>query len=196
MAVYNPKHDRGIARNAQIQAEREAAQADQGGGAWGGVGVFGANYADKKRDSIAAQQAYGFSSPPPLQGSDNYAKDTYAWITRENYEDYQNRFLPHEQQLLDAVTGRQLLDERLSQININEHNAFQSTRGATQRRERRYGVLNDQRQDSANEVANHLARSSAVDSAQNQTRQAVQDRNMAMITGAPSQRQAIPENPL
>ncbi len=133
-----------------------------------------------------------YTAPAPSnRNSKDYASSMRAWLHRQNYNDYQNRFQPHEQELLDAVMGRELLDERLSAISINESNAFDATKETTSRRLQRFGVSENSGLSKSRNLGNSLTQASSVASAHNNTRQHVHDRSMQLISGAPSSRSAI-----
>lgn len=129
---------------------------------------------------------------PQKFGNDNFAADTRAWLNRQVYEDYKTRYLPHEQELLDAITGEDMLNERLSAISVNAGNAFEASQNSADRRLDRYGVPQDYRQDRSQQLQNNLAEKSAIASANNSTRQHVHDRNMDLIARGASTRSAIP----
>lgn len=126
-------------------------------------------------------------------GDKKFASKTRAAMAREVWEDYQNRFEPYEQQLIDQVQNpEELLDERLSAITINNKAAFQSAEAGTDMMRQRYGVTPSGPQ---SRVENRDMQRSAVLSAvdgRNNTRTHVQDRNMAVIAGGGA-RQAIQE---
>ena len=50
-----------------------------------------------------------------------YAADTYAKITREQYQDWKTRFYPKQQELMELATNGQLLRKQLKQINKNNN---------------------------------------------------------------------------
>lgn len=145
------------------------------------------------RDDSKPTTDYGiYGSRPTRQNNKNFAAETRAYLNRQIYNDYLQRFAPHEDQLLDAITGEEMLNERLSAIRVNADNAFDATQATSSRALGRYGVGMDQREQNAQATQTDLSRSSAIASSRNQTRQHVHDRNMELISGASSARSAIP----
>ena len=154
----------------------------------------------KSNDSYWNDQAapvrssrYTRSSLPRPSASNNkeFASETRAYLNREIYNDYKRRFEPHEQQLLDAVTGKELLNERLSAIRINERNAFASSQGNANRSMGRYGLTSSDGVKRSSDLNTSLARASTLASSENSTRQHIHDRDMTIIAGGNSQRRAI-----
>ena len=140
----------------------------------------------RERDAAEAKRLYGYHAPMPVKGGKKYASEMRGWLDRETYEDYKNRFMPHEQELIDSVTSTDMLDKRLSQISISEENAFEGAMAKRDRSLARYGSSVDPRMNRVSETQHSLGRASASASAQNATRQAVHDRNMSLISGAPT----------
>ncbi|MFN2124066.1 MAG: hypothetical protein ACK2UP_11250 [Candidatus Promineifilaceae bacterium] len=116
----------------------------------------------------------------------DYASQTQAWLTQRNYQDYISRYYPHELAMLDAIKGRDLLDQRLSAITTNFDNSFGSSMSSQQNSMKRYGVQRDARESSYDNTTNALAKAAAIGSAENSTRQAIQERNMNLIIGGPT----------
>lgn len=127
----------------------------------------------------------GYSSPRPTVafGSDKYAQENRAWLAREQWADYQKRFQPYEDELIDAVTGTELLDQRLSKIKLSNQIAFDTAAGDAGRYRERYGIQQSGAQQSQDENNRNLAMAQATAGAMNQTRTHIYDRNMAAIGG-------------
>lgn len=143
------------------------------------------------RESEEERREAAFSTGNFDRNSDTYASDVRAWINREIYDDYKRRFEPQEQELISAITGPEMLDERLSAIHANTENAFEASRASANRRLARYGASRTDRLHRANATESSLGQASAVASAENSTRQHINDRNMAIISGGAMPRQAI-----
>ncbi|MBL0487397.1 hypothetical protein JD511_20835, partial [Aeromonas caviae] len=69
-----------------------------------------------------------------------YAADTYAKITREQYQDWKTRFYPKQQELMELATNGQLLREQLGRVDENNANALRSAQQATANRNARMGL--------------------------------------------------------
>lgn len=134
---------------------------------------------------------YYTAKPTVSKNSDKYAQKTRAWLSREQWADYQNRFQPYEDELIDAVTGTELLDERLSQIKINNSKSFAAAATANDQFRNRYGMTQTDPQRTANQNNQHLAMAKANADAMNQTRTHIHDRNMAIIGGGEARQMAI-----
>jgi hypothetical protein len=150
--------------------------------------------------AIAAQQQARESSTPNSYSTtampsvswddDDYAKRMRSWLTREQYDDYKTRFMPHEEQLLDAVTGEQLLNERLTAIRNSAARTGGVSAGNASRTMGRYGVRQTQREREQSTTRDNLRQAATLASAENQTRQHIEDRDLSIISGG-STRQAI-----
>lgn len=135
-------------------------------------------------------EARGHNLTIPVRSANDYAARVNAFVNREIYTDYQNRFEPFEDQLIDAVRGEELLNERLNAIHNNYEKSTLVGRQAAERRLSRFGVQQDARQRQASNTAQSLNQSAAMAAAQNQTRRHINDRNTALIAGG-NTRQAI-----
>ena len=116
-------------------------------------------------------------------GSDTYAQDMRAYLARQEWADYQRRFQPLEDRLIDSVMSTQMLDERLEAIGTNNETARQVAQMNADVYRRRYGI----EQDSAAIQMNNqrMDRQSALSlaNAMNQTRTHIYDRNMQVLAG-------------
>lgn len=135
----------------------------------------------------------GFHTPRPTVsfGHDKYAQKNRAWLAREQWEDYQARFQPVEDELIDAVTGSELLDERLGKISINNRKAFDAAAVSAEQFRQRYGINQTEAQRSTNQNNQQLAMAKTTANAMNKTREHIHDRNMAVIGGGQSRQMAI-----
>ncbi|MBM7070868.1 hypothetical protein JQC92_02280 [Shewanella sp. 202IG2-18] len=104
-----------------------------------------------------------------------------ADLTREQWEDYKNRFLPVQNELLELSQNDQLLTEQLARNETNIENSFNSAEQNESIRMGRYGLSNLDTQQSKNN--NQLLKSLTTASVNNETRQAVDDLQNKIITG-------------
>ncbi len=134
----------------------------------------------------------GYHNPRPTVsfGNDKYAQKNRAWLARENWDDYQARFQPYEDKLIDAVTGTEMLDERLGAIKINNNKAFMAAADDANQYRMRYGVQQSEAQKTQDQNNQQMAMAGANASAMNQTRTHIKDRNMAVIGGGEARQMA------
>lgn len=123
-------------------------------------------------------------------GHDDYAKKNRAWLAREKWDDYVQRFQPKEDELLDAVTGEDLLNQRLSSIKIDNSKAFDSALTSANQMRSRYGVNQSQAEKQYEQRSYGLEMAKANAGAMNKTRVHINDRNMQAVGGSGA-RQAI-----
>jgi len=133
---------------------------------------------------------YQTAKPSVSFGNDKYAQKNRAWLARENWADYQARFQPKEDELIDAVTGTELLDERLGKIKINNDKAFMASADNANQYRMRYGIQQSDAQKTQDQNNRSMAMAGANASAMNQTRTHIKDRNMAVIGGGEARQMA------
>ena len=145
------------------------------------MGVFSGFF-----DKLQNQQSIQAGGPPTNRNSDTYAQDTNAWLHRQQWQDYKDRFQPVEKQLIKETSGTELLDQRLSAISADADDAFGAAELSAEVTRRRYGI--DQSAESAEAQSRNMAlgRSQAVADAKNNTRTAIYDRNMDTLAGGSS----------
>ncbi|MFN4320834.1 MAG: hypothetical protein ACK4E9_02200 [Aeromonas media] len=110
-----------------------------------------------------------------------YAADTYAKITREQYQDWKTRFYPKQKELMELATNGQLLRDQLGRVDENNANALRSAQQATANRNARMGV-NSGNNTSDNSQGLRMALMTA--GAENGLREQEQARQMGILTGA------------
>lgn len=110
--------------------------------------------------------------------------DTMAKITRQQYEDYQSRFLPSEQRLLSLASSDELLNNQLQRNVENVDQSFESAQQAEAMRGSRYGLSDKTTGQQTTNTG--LDKALATASVQNETRQAVGDIKNNIITGSAS----------
>lgn len=134
---------------------------------------------DRRRDMNAGQR-------PTNRNSDTYAQDTNAWLHRQQWQDYKDRFQPVEEQLIDETMGTELLNKRLSAITANADDAFGAAEVDARVTRGRYGIQQNAQEQGAQNRSLALGESLAVADARNNTRTAIYDRNMDTIAGGSS----------
>ena len=123
---------------------------------------------------------------PTNRSSDTYAQDTRAWLRRSEWADYQNRYLPVEQQLIDETMGTELLEQRLSAISGNVDDSFSSAGINASDTRGRYGIQPSAQASAAHDRTMALDKSTSTANARNNTRTAIFDRNMSTTAGGAS----------
>ena len=110
-----------------------------------------------------------------------YAADTYAKITREQYQDWKARFYPKQKELMELATNGQLLRDQLGRVDENNANALRSAQQATANRNARMGV-DAQQNPGDNSQGLRMALMTA--GTENGLREQEQARQMGILTGA------------
>lgn len=112
-----------------------------------------------------------------------YADDTFAEITREAWDDWQQRYEPVLDQLLSLVDTHQLMTDQLNRVAGNEQNA-RNTAQVTQNNDMgRYGLAGATNpQDQSDSINAALSDAST----RNGIRSAEQQRDLSILTGAGS----------
>lgn len=108
-----------------------------------------------------------------------YAADTYAKITREQYEDWKTRFYPKQKELMELATNGKLLQEQLGRVDENNANALRSAQQATANRNARMGVSSN-----TNDNSQGLRAALMTAGTENGLREQEQARQMGILTGA------------
>lgn len=120
------------------------------------------------------------------------ASDTYAQVTRDQWQQYVNQFVPIENQLINYSANTQLSEQNMQRAITGVQQAFQSQQGQTQRRLSGYGVsLNPQEQAAANREQN-LSQSLGEVGAANAARDFTVNRQRGIL-GAPAQQVGPPQ---
>lgn len=108
-----------------------------------------------------------------------YAADTYAKITREQYQDWKDRFYPKQKELMELATNGKLLQEQLGRVDENNANALRSAQQATANRNARMGVSSN-----TNDNSQGLRAALMTAGTENGLREQEQARQMGILTGA------------
>ncbi|HHQ4786428.1 hypothetical protein ACSZND_00045 [Aeromonas hydrophila] len=110
-----------------------------------------------------------------------WASDTFAKITREQYQDWLTRFYPKQKELMGLATSGQLLREQLGRVEGNNVNALRAAQQATANRNARMGVTT-----STNPQDNSQGLRMALITAgtENGLREQEKERQIGILTGA------------
>ncbi|MBN3198176.1 hypothetical protein H5A20_05555 [Pectobacterium brasiliense] len=109
-----------------------------------------------------------------------YASDTFADVTRKQYADWQQRYFPKLQSLMDLSTSGQLMNNQLARADSTQQQALNTATIGTANQQARYGAVQQ-----ANQGDNSLGLKSALATAgaKNGIRDAETDRQMNILTG-------------
>lgn len=113
-----------------------------------------------------------------------YADDTMADITREAWADWQTRYEPVLDQMLNLVNTHQLMTDQLNRVSQNEQNALNTAQVTQSNDMGRYGLSNaSSPQDQSDSVSAALSDAST----RNGIRTAERQRDMNILTGSGAQ---------
>ncbi len=108
-----------------------------------------------------------------------FAADTFARITREQYQDWKSRFYPKQKQLMELATNGQLMRDQLGRVDANNANALRSAQQATANRNARMGVNGH-----ASDNSQGLRMALMTAGTENGLREQEQARQLGILTGA------------
>jgi basic membrane lipoprotein Med (substrate-binding protein (PBP1-ABC) superfamily) len=112
--------------------------------------------------------------------NDSY-QNAMADLTREQWNNFQTRYLPTQNTLLSLANSDQLLTEQLDRNKVNIENSFETAKQGESIRMGRFGLApDDSTQDGNN---NNLLKNLTKASVNNETRSAVDDLQNKIITG-------------
>ncbi len=136
-----------------------------------------------------AEESTTNSNHVSVKGGKHSYSDTMAALTRAQYEDYRKRFLQTEKDLVGLAMNDELFNKQIAR---NEENAAMNFRQADQRQAsvgEKYG-LGDRRTD---QQKTNLANANALSlaSANNNSRQAIGDLQLSLMTGGADTKQQI-----
>jgi hypothetical protein len=136
------------------------------------------------RDYARSNLGIGQSSP----GASTYASDTYAAITRQQWNDYLTQIgVPQENKLIQYATDPTVVSNAMSEAGSDVNDAFDRQAGANQRRLSGLGLSLNPEEQAVSDRTTKLARSAADVQAQNNARDQTIDRQQSII-GNPSPR--------
>lgn len=108
-----------------------------------------------------------------------FAADTFARVTREQYQDWKSRFYPKQKQLMELATNGQLMRDQLGRVDANNANALRSAQQATANRNARMGVSGH-----ASDNSQGLRMALMTAGTENGLREQEQARQLGILTGA------------
>ncbi|KFX07294.1 hypothetical protein KP22_04190 [Pectobacterium betavasculorum] len=109
-----------------------------------------------------------------------YASDTFADITRQQYADWQQRYYPKLQGLMELSTSGQLMNNQLARADATQQQALQSATLGQANQQARYGASV---QSNAGDNSLGLKSALAMAGSKNGIREAETDRQMGILTG-------------
>lgn len=115
------------------------------------------------------------------QSSNISYKNAMADLTRDQWNDFKNRFLPVQKELFSLATSDQLLTEQLGRNAVNVDRSFASAEQNESMRLGRYGLSAENSQQNGNNT--NLLKSLTTASVNNETRGAVDELQNKIITG-------------
>jgi hypothetical protein len=121
--------------------------------------------------------------------SKTYAADTWAKITRSQWADYENRFVPYEDALMNMTTygNPGLVDSAITRGTQAPRQGFDSAQRMNEQHQARYGAALTRGYDQTQERQNNVGRSAAIVNEANRIRQELTDRNREIAFGASNQ---------
>lgn len=114
---------------------------------------------------------------------DRSAEYTYRDLYRAQWEDYKKRFLPYQEELIDAATSTAMLDEQLSRISATTSRSKKLSQEAAQIARSRYGMEQTAQQEQSFNSNMNLTSALGQANAENNARSAAYDRYQAAMTG-------------
>ena len=109
------------------------------------------------------------------------AQDTFAALTREQWADYVNTYVPLENQLIQQATDPEAANRAMASASQNVNDAFAAQQGATDRRLRGLGLQLTPEQQAASTRATALSKSLTDVGAQNVARDLTVQRQQGIL---------------
>lgn len=109
------------------------------------------------------------------------AAQNFEALTREQWLNYMNTFVPIENQLIEQATNPELVTQAMDTASQNVGQSFDSQQAATQRRFRGLGLQLTPEQKTAADRATNLSRSLADVNAQNMARDLTTRRQQSIL---------------
>lgn len=94
-------------------------------------------------------------------GSKTYAGDTFAALTRAQWQDYVSQFVPLENQLIQYATDPGVVSNAMQKASTNVNQSFDAAQASAARRLKGYGVTLSPEEEAAQKRSFGLARSLA-----------------------------------
>lgn len=115
-----------------------------------------------------------------------YASKTYAAISRAQWDDYEQRYQPIEDELVGMIGNTANLQDQLSRGDQLVDAAFGTAKQSQGLNLSMYGVASDAQTDAAHNRGLSLAHAAAKAGSQNTIRTSNYDRDLQILTGASS----------
>jgi len=112
------------------------------------------------------------------------ASDTYAGITRDQYNDWLTRFYPKQLQLMQYATDGTLLNQQLSRADANSQQALNTATVGSANQQARYGAT--QNNGDAADTSLGLKNALTTAGSKNGIRDASAQRELNILTGGSS----------
>lgn len=109
------------------------------------------------------------------------ASERLAQISREQWQDYQRRFIPLEDKLIDAYDNQKLKAERMAAVTNEAAAASDVAAGVNDRNMARYGLSG--RSSAGNDRAEAMSKTTNIVDAQNTNRDKMSARDELLLTG-------------
>jgi len=109
------------------------------------------------------------------------ASDTYANITRSQYDDWLTRFYPKQLELMQYATDVTLMNQQLARADANTQQSLNTAVVGAANQQARYGTTKPAAESSDNSLGLKTALASA--GSKNGIRDAQQEREMNILTG-------------
>jgi len=118
-------------------------------------------------------------------GSKTYASDTWADITRAQWQDYQARFVPYENELIGQLTydNPAIVQNEINKGTQTASSAYDTANRMNQQNVGLYGAALTQGYQQQQNRTNQTQRSAAVVNEANRIRQELQDQNRQIALG-------------
>lgn len=116
---------------------------------------------------------------------DNTANDIFASVTRDQWSNYVNTFVPIENKLIDYATNPSTVSDAMSSASKGVNQAFDAQTGATQRRLQGLGTQLSPDEQAAQDKSSGLTRSLADVQSQNTARDLTVQRQQSIL-GSPA----------
>ena len=172
-----------------------SADSDSGHGSAGDVGTGGGdNYYNPYSRTTVAKATWDGPGRDP--SSNTYASDTWADITRAQWEDYLNRFVPREDALMNMTTYENpgVVDSTMAIGKQAAAIGYDATQRMNQQAAGRYGAALTQGYQQNQDRRDNVGKSAAIVNEANRIRQELQDRNRQIALGTSNAAVSIREN--
>jgi hypothetical protein len=111
----------------------------------------------------------------------DYAQQTFAALTRQQWDDYLRNFVPLENIMIEYATNPQTVTDAVMQARTDVGMSFEAQQGMNERRMRGLGITLGEDEQRAVDRQQGLARSLADVTAANMTTERVRDRQQSLM---------------